>query len=144
MRSRHDAVRKSIERLVKREVIELPSMAKVEQKQSLRPNNKTSAYVFSGEKGKRDSLIVVAQLSPEFTGAIVDRWIELEKQVKQSANEPAYHLPTTYLKALEQLVEKEKKLLAAQPKINYYDKVVDRSTLHEANVKRPPSSTFYN
>ena len=45
--------------------------------------------MFSGEKGKRDSLIVVAQLSPEFTGAIVDRWIELEKQVKQSANEPA-------------------------------------------------------
>lgn len=62
--------------------------------------------MFSGEKGKRDSLIVVAQLCPEFTGAIVDRWLELEEQLKRSASEPAYHLPTTYLEALEQLVEK--------------------------------------
>lgn len=74
-------------------------MAKVEQNQLLSSNNKTSVYVFSGEKGKRDSL-VVAQLSPEFTGAIVDRWIELEKQVKQSVNEPVYQLPATYLEAL--------------------------------------------
>ena len=74
----------------------------------------------------------MAQLSPEFTGAIVDRWIELENKVKQSANEPAYQLPTTYLEALEQLVEKEKRLLAAQPKVNYYDTVVERSTLLNA------------
>ena len=36
--------------------------------------------------------------------------------------------PTNYLEALEQLLEKEKKLLAAQPKVDYYDKVVDRFT----------------
>lgn len=35
-------------------------------------------YVFSGEQGKRDSIIVVAQLSPEFTARLVDRWQELE------------------------------------------------------------------
>ena len=27
---------------------------------------------------KRDSLVLVARLSPEFTGRVVDRWIELE------------------------------------------------------------------
>lgn len=36
-------------------------------------------YVFSGEEGKRDSLILVARLSPEFMCKIVDRWMELEK-----------------------------------------------------------------
>ena len=31
--------------------------------------------------GKRDSLVLVARLSPEFTGRIVDRWMELEAVV---------------------------------------------------------------
>lgn len=35
-------------------------------------------YVFSGEQGKRDSIVVVAQNCPEFTAALVDRWQELE------------------------------------------------------------------
>ena len=133
MQSRHDKVKQSIERLVNRDVIVQPPLGIVYSIDSIGRTRTTQVYIFSGEKGKRDSLIVVAQLSPEFTGAIVDRWIELEKQVKQSANEPAYHLPTTYLEALEQLVEKEKKLLAAQPKVNYYDMVVERSTLLTAS-----------
>ena len=37
-------------------------------------------YLFQGAQAKRDSLVVVAQLSPEFTADIVDRWIYLEKQ----------------------------------------------------------------
>ena len=41
---------------------------------------KTEVYVFNGNQAKRDSLVVVAQLSPEFTADIVDRWIYLEKQ----------------------------------------------------------------
>lgn len=32
---------------------------------------------------KRDSFVVVAQLSPEFTAALVDRWQELERQAAQ-------------------------------------------------------------
>lgn len=133
--SRHDVVRKSIERLAtnkpnKPAVIQLPPMTEVKQNQSLSPNSKTMVYVFSGEKGKRDSLIVVAQLSPEFTGAIVDRWIELERQVK----EPVPQLPTNYIEALEQLIVKEKALIAAQPKIAHYDKVVERDTLLNATT----------
>ncbi len=37
-----------------------------------------AAYVFAGERGKRDSIVVVAQLSPEFTARLVDCWQELE------------------------------------------------------------------
>lgn len=74
--SRHDNVRTTIQRLAARGVIQLPAMQEV-------PNHLgqgVATYLFAGEKGKRDSLVVVAQLSPEFTGAIVDRWQELERQ----------------------------------------------------------------
>ncbi|MDE1484304.1 Rha family transcriptional regulator [Xenorhabdus bovienii] len=76
--SRHDKVKQSIERLAKRGVIQLPPMGKVNNIQSNSPNSYSDAYIFSGEKGKRDSIIVVAQLSPEFTARLVDRWKELE------------------------------------------------------------------
>lgn len=126
--SRHDKVKQSIERLVKRDVIIQPPMVDEQSTDVMGRSRTTSVYVFSGEKGKRDSLIVVAQLSPEFTGAIVDRWIELEKQAA------APKLPTNYLEALEQLVEKEKLLIAAQPKIQHYDTVVERDTLLNATT----------
>lgn len=41
----------------------------------------TSVY----QLDKRSSLIVVAQLSPEFTARIIDRWQELEDQVSKPA-----------------------------------------------------------
>ena len=73
--SRQDSVRRTIERLAERSVIALPPM--VEKPTAGRP---AVEYVFSGEQGKRDSIVVVAQLSPEFTAALVDRWHALEQQ----------------------------------------------------------------
>lgn len=78
--SRHDKVKQSIKRLAAKGIIQLPPMGEVEQNQILSPNNKASVFIFSGAQAKRDSLVVVAQLSPEFTADIVDRWIYLEKQ----------------------------------------------------------------
>ena len=91
------AVNLSIERLTKREVIQLPPMMKVENKQSVSPNKFSNVYVFSGEQGKLDSITVVAQLCPEFTAAIVKRWYELEKQT------PAFDIsnPQHLLQAIE-------------------------------------------
>lgn len=83
--SRHDAVKRAIERLVKRGVIQLPPMVEVKDNQSLSPNNKSMTYFFEGEQGKRDSYVVVAQLCPEFTARLVDRWQELEGQVAKPA-----------------------------------------------------------
>jgi phage regulator Rha-like protein len=69
--SRHDSVKRTIERLVERKVIGSPPM--VEYLDGLgRP---ASEYLIC----KRDSFVVVAQLSPEFTAALVDRWQELEE-----------------------------------------------------------------
>jgi phage regulator Rha-like protein len=45
---------------------------------------------------KRDSLVLVARLSPEFTARIVDRWQELEEQAVQ----PAFNIPQTLPDAL--------------------------------------------
>ncbi|HDU8611571.1 TPA: Rha family transcriptional regulator [Morganella morganii] len=73
--SRHDKVKQSIERLAERGIITLPPTG--EKPTSGRP---VTYYIFEGEEGKRDSIIVVAQLSPEFTARLVDRWKELEQE----------------------------------------------------------------
>lgn len=72
---RHDNVKRTIESLAAGRVIELPQIEEIPT--ATKP---VSVYVFSGAKGKRDSLVVVAQLSPEFTGSLVDRWQKLEEQ----------------------------------------------------------------
>lgn len=119
------AVNLSIERLAKRGVIQLPPMVKVENKQSLSPNKYTSVYVFSGEQGKLDSITVVAQLCPEFTAALVKRWYELE-------NQNAVQLPQTFAEALQLAADQARQLELAAPKVQYFDTVVERSTLLNA------------
>src|SRR5690625_854522 len=89
--SRHDSVRRTIERLVERGVIALPPM--VEKPTDGRPSK---VYIFSGEQGKRDSIVVVAQLSPEFTARLVDRWQELEKKLQS----PYGMVPKSFSEAL--------------------------------------------
>lgn len=72
--SQHGNVRISIERLAKRGVTQLPAMQKVENKQSFSQNKFTNAYIFEGEQGKRDSIIVVAQLCQEHNLEIKKTW----------------------------------------------------------------------
>ncbi|MES0686683.1 MULTISPECIES: Rha family transcriptional regulator [Providencia] len=112
--SRHDKVKQSIQRLSERSVIQHPPMGKVENKQSNSPNKYSEVYIFSGEKGKRDSIIVVAQLSPEFTARLVDRWQELENR--------KHYLPqmsqAELIAAMAQInVEQEKRLNCVEQKI---------------------------
>ena len=74
---RHDNVKRTIETLADRKIIQLPQIEEVKN----HLGQTVEQYLFSGDKGKRDSLVVVAQLSPEFTGALVDRWQNLEEQL---------------------------------------------------------------
>ena len=76
--SRHDNVKTTIERLVKRGVIVQPAMQDEPFFDSLGRSRKEAVYLIN----KRDSYVVVAQLSPEFTTRLVDRWQELEEQAK--------------------------------------------------------------
>ncbi|WP_224000745.1 Rha family transcriptional regulator [Cupriavidus pinatubonensis] len=77
--SRHDKVKQSIERLAERGVITLPPLGEVSNP-GLGPRTITEYRV-----GKRDSYVIVAQLSPEFTARLVDRWQELEAQATAPA-----------------------------------------------------------
>lgn len=103
LENRHSDTKRSIERLANRGTIQLPPMANRGFINSLGLKNKTSVYVFSGEQGKRDSIIVVAQLSPEFTAALVDRWKELEEAVR-------FKVPTTFAEALQLAADQAKEI----------------------------------
>jgi len=71
---RHDKVKQSIERLAAREVIAQPPMGDGGKSAN---GVVEKVYLFTADR-KRDTYVVVAQLSPEFTARIVDRWQELE------------------------------------------------------------------
>lgn len=70
---RHDNVVRTIERLVNKGVILLPPMEEAKITKSNGAKQPISVYLLE----KRDSYVVVAQLSPEFTARVVDRWQEL-------------------------------------------------------------------
>lgn len=112
--SRHDDVKRSIERLAERGIIQLPPMADVKN----HLNQSVSVYLV----GKRDSYVVVAQLSPEFTARLVDRWQELEAASNSV-------IPQSFSDALRLAadLEEEKQRLAlelasAAPKVEFVDR----------------------
>lgn len=122
--SRHDKVRQSIERLASRGVITLPPLG--EKPTAGRP---AQFYTFLGEQGKRDSIIVVAQLSPEFTARLVDRWQELESLVEQRDPMEILNDPTVLRQALlgysEKVIALESQVQEQAPKVQAYERIAD-------------------
>ena len=112
--SRHDKVKQSIERLAERGVIQLPPMGEI--KTSTKP---MAVY----NVAKRDSYIVVAQLSPEFTARLVDRWQELEIQLAPVVPQWISDLSPQASIALEDL---SNQLAIAAPKVAVYETLADR------------------
>jgi phage antirepressor YoqD-like protein len=86
--SRHDKVKQSIDRLIERGVIVQPPMGDEPLTDAMGRPRSERIYRLC----KRDSYVVVAQLSPEFTARLVDRWEQLERQVRQ---------PVDLMKALD-------------------------------------------
>lgn len=78
--------------------------------------NKYTEYLLK----KRDSLILVAQNSPEFTARIVDRWQELE------SNNETFVVPKTLPEALRLAADLADQLEQAKPKLAVYDLLADR------------------
>lgn len=115
---RHDNVMRTIETLYERRVIGLPHFEEV-------PNDGPGPLLVKQYMlKKRDTYVLVAQLSPEFTAALVDRWQELE--AKQG---PV--LPQTMAQALrlaaeqaEHIEVQEAQLREAAPKVEYVDRYV--------------------
>ena len=116
----HGNIKISAERLADKGVIGTLAVQEFEHN-----GNTYTEYLLT----KRDSLILVAQNSPEFTARIVDRWQELEAQQGPK-------LPTTMAEALrlaadqaEQIEKQQAALAIAAPKVAFVDQYVDASTL---------------
>ena len=92
---RHDSVKRTIETLEDKNIIQSPQIVNFKNIN----NVEGKEYLFC----KRDSYIIVAQLSPEFTAKLVDRWQELE--VKQ-----AFQIPQTFSAALRLAGELQEKV----------------------------------
>jgi phage regulator Rha-like protein len=150
--SRHDTVKDSIKRLANRGTIHSPAMADIPYVDESGRNRNTKGYVFVGDQGKRDSTVVVAQLSPEFTARLVDRWLELEEQAKQAAKPqlPDFTNPAEAARAWASEYEQKQaaleKLEAAQPAIEFHERVAESGSLHSidevAKALRAPPKKF--
>lgn len=114
VQSRHTDVCRSIERLMQSGVISGYAPMPYTHQQN---NQVYHEYHI----GKRDSYVIVAQLSPQFTAALVDRWQELE--------ESQFKIPQTYSEALQLCADQAKQLELAAPKVAFVDRLVERNTL---------------
>ncbi len=107
--TRHDSVKRTAKLLQQKGLIGNPQI--VEKPTAGRP---VDVFYFD----KRDSLVLVARLSPEFTAAIVDRWQELE-------NAAAPKVPQTYAEALQLAADQAKQLEAAKPAVEFVERYVE-------------------
>lgn len=127
--SRHDSVKRTIERLAESAVIVQPPLVDEPGTDAMGRPRATQVFRFTGDQGKRDSIVVVAQLSPEFTARLVDRWQELEAKAQQP-----FALPQTMAEALRlaadqaERIEQQQAALAEQaPKVA----ALERFTSHD-------------
>ena len=115
---RHDNVKRTIETLANQGVISRPHFEDGEKSA-----NGVVEKLY--RIGKRDSYVIVAQLSPEFTARLVDRWQQLEDQAK-----PLHLVPQSLPEALrlaadlaEQKAQAEAALAVAAPKAQALDRI---------------------
>ena len=117
---RHDNVLRTIESLLARGTIALPQLEEV-------PNDGPGPKMIRQYRiGKRDSYVIVAQLSPAFTARLVDRWQELE------AAAPAPTIPQSFSAALRLAAEQQDvieaqaaQLAAAAPAVAFVERYAD-------------------
>lgn len=117
---RHDNVLRTVETLAARRVITLPQFEEVSS------DGPGPRAIGQYRIGKRDSYVVVAQLSPEFTARLVDRWQELEAQAVALA------VPQSFAAALRLAADQQdviaaqaEQLAAAAPAVEFVERYAD-------------------
>lgn len=113
--SRHDKVKQSIERLAVRGVIVQPPMGDEQDTDAMGRKRTTSVYHLE----KRDSFVVVAQLSPEFTARLVDRWQQLEEEKANGG----FFIPRSMGEALRLAADQAEQIDAMRPKVEAMDRL---------------------
>lgn len=124
--SRHDSVKRSMETLRDKGVISFTQS--VETSHGGAGARPVEVYLLD----KRSSLIAVAQLCPEFTARIVDRWQELEAQAAQPAAPVALSRMDILTMAIEserRAIEAESQLALAAPKVAFVERYVESTGL---------------
>lgn len=118
---RHDNVKRTIEALQAMCIVQ-PQSEDEQAPDDLGRLRTSRIYLLS----KRDTLVVVARLSPEFTAKVIDRWQELEGQSPR--------LPQNFAEALrlaadqaEQIEQQREQLAIAAPKVDFVDRYVESS-----------------
>ncbi len=121
---RHDNVKRTIEDLAASGVVHPQSEDEWSTDKLDRPRS-TRIYRVC----KRDSYVIVAQLSPEFTARLVDRWQELE-------DAQPVKLPQTFSEALrlaaeqaEQIEQQQLLIEQQKPAVEFVEKYVDGTGL---------------
>ena len=104
---RHDNVKRTIELLVEKSIISSPQIEDGEKSANGVVEKLYLLY-------KRDSLIVVAQLCPEYLARVVDRWQELEGQLSNGSLNPAN---LTRIQLLQMAMEAEQERLVLEEKV---------------------------
>lgn len=126
VQSRHDNVKRTVERLAESGVIQLPPTEGVKNHLGQIVVN----YVFEGDQGERDTTIIVAQLSPLFLGQVVDQWRFLKQQMLEMVR-PSYMIEDPVARAKKWIEEQtakqeaEAKLLEAAKEIEVMKPTVD-------------------
>lgn len=125
---RHDNVKRTIETLINRGTIGLPQIEEYPDGLG-RPAQQYRI-------GKRDSYIIVAQLSPEFTARLVDRWQELESERMRPLT-PA----EMFLQNAQAMVAIERRQLEHTEQIAALDSKVERiEAAQTVMVSRPANA----
>jgi len=120
---RHDNVKRSIYLLVTKGVISHPQ---------IEDGNKSANGITEEilRIRKRDTFVIVAQLSPAFTARLVDRWQELEAQ-----QAPSFRVPQSMSEALrlaadlsDKVIEQAKQIEDAAPAVAFVEQYADANT----------------
>jgi phage regulator Rha-like protein len=119
--SRHGNVLRTIRHMMAKGIIRETQNEFFERINNLGKVVRDPVYVFEGEEGKRDSIIVVAQLCPEFTARLVDRWRELEEQIRK----PMSEIEMVAAMALE-AVRQQKRLTQVEEKVSHVAETVEQ------------------
>lgn len=110
---RHDSVKRTIVSLSKKALISYPQFV-----DGIPGANGVSERVYY--VNKRDSYVVVAQLSPEFTARLVDRWQELEAVSPKAINlDDPRALRAALLSYSERVIQLDAKIAADAPKVEF-------------------------
>ena len=126
--SRHDSVKRTIERLAGKALIGFtPSVETSHEGAGARD---VEVYLV----GKRDSYVVVAQLCPEFTARLVDRWQELEAAAATLAPAlPDFRSPAIAARAWAEQFEAraaaEATIAEQAPKVDLYERLLNAGGL---------------